>query len=344
MRKFYSILKIPKFEAFLANPDEHHQSSTDFKEFVILKWQQKVFSKTERLYYGQKENCKTDLDKRYYQMIKESTEESGLIFTYIDCDNFQPADLFGSTEVKISGLRKNVESKPPADEHKSSAMFIDKSQSFVSSRYDNGNDFVTMFIMADLEPRKVLVSISFRHTDGLFVVYPDFNSQDNEYLFEVDQNSKQLFGYCIENTSTTSSDSLISLAQKKTLNKIQEQTCELMTKLNIHKNPSFECPSFLRMVLMLEIVDGRHFENDNLHVRYTITLPKFVKLIDGSLDGTTHSSFKSSQVWNFGFCHSIVLDVDDEFMLSASKLDSITINLEVISIDPSWGRKTLHHM
>lgn len=304
-----------------------------------MKWQQKVFSKTERAYYAQKENCKTDLDKRYYQMIKESTDESGLIFTYIDDDKFKPADNFGPSELKVSKLRKNVETKPMIDEEKASKIFVDSTQKVVSSRYSTGDDFLKMFIMADLEPTTLLVSIFYRQSDGVLIVYPDFNSLANEYLLEIDQNSKQSFGYCVENISATSSESSKKLAQKGELDKIQEETGELMRKLNIYKDPDFEYPKFLRIVLLLEIIDGRGFEFDNNHVRFDIILPKFVKLVDGNLNGATHSSLKNGDLWNFGFCHSLVLDVDDEFLLSATKLDSIIINLEVISIDPLWERE-----
>lgn len=112
-----------------------------------------------------------------------------------------------------------------------------------------------------------------------------------------------------------------------------------MKKLNVSKDPDFEFPKFCRIVLMLEIVDGLGFEYDNLHVQFRIKLPKFVRLVDGALEGSTHSSLRNSELWNFGFCHSLVIDIDDEFSLSSSRLDSLAINFEVISIDPMWKRE-----
>lgn len=274
-------------------------------------------------------------------MVKESSDdsESGLIFTYTNDDNYEPADNFGTRDVNLTKLRRNVETNKSDDEEKSLRMFVDSSKPVVPSRYKVGDEFVKMFIMADLEPTTLLVSIYYRESDGVFVIYPDFNSLDNEYLLEIDQNSKQLFGYFVKNLSESFNDGTKQLAQKENLNKIQEETNELIKKLNISKDPDFVYPKFCRIVFLLEIIDGTNFEYDNIHVQFQIKLPKFVKVVEGALNGATHSSAKNGDVWNYGFCHSLVLDIDDEFLLSANKLDSVTINFEVISIDPTWERE-----
>lgn len=339
MRKLHSIIKIPKFDAFNStNADQ--QSSTDFEEVVTVKWQQKIFNKTERAYYVQKENCKNDLEKRYHQMIKDDeTGESGLIFTYISDDKYQPADNFGETDIPASNLRKQVENKEIVKEEKSKKIFVDSTIQSVRSRYSTGEEFEKFFIIADLEPATLLVSIYYRKSDGVFIIYPDFNSTDNEYNLEIDQNSKQLFGYCVENLSVTSEDSTNDLAHQEKLNKIQEETSELMRKMNIQKNPDFELPKFCRIVLLMEIIEGWAFEYDNLHVRYEIKLPRFVKVVEGNLIGSTHSSFKNKAHWNFGLCESFVLDIDDEFCFSSKGVPSVIIKFEVISIDPLWERE-----
>lgn len=343
LRKLYSIITIPKFDAFQSGaPDQ--QASTDFEEVLSIKWQQKEFSKSELAYYTLKENCKSDLEKRYHQLIKamsdeERNAEGRLMFTYIDDDKYQPPDNFGPREVSVTRLRRNVETQPSVDDRKQLGMFIDSDQSFVPSRYDTGNDFVRMFIMADLEPTTLLVSITYRKSDGLFILYPDFNSIDNEYQLEIDQNSKQLYGYFIENLSSTFNEATKSAEQIEKLNKLQEETYELVRKLNILKDPDFVFPKFSRTVLMLEIIDARDFEYDNIHVQFEFKLPKFMKIVEGIVAGSTHSSFVNGETWSFGHCHSLVLDVDDEFLLSTSKVDSIKVNFEVISIDPLWERE-----
>lgn len=343
LRRIYSIIKIPKFEAFQSHATEQ-QSSTDFEEVVSVKWQQKIFSKTEKLYYAQKENCKTELEKRYHQIIKESSgdeanNESGLVFSYIDEDKYQPPDNFGSGDVRITKLRRNVESNEPSKDESLSGLFVAPQDNVAPIRYGIGNDFIKMFIMADLEPTTVLVSIYYRQSDGAFIIFPDFNGSDNEYLVEIDQNSKQLFGYFIENLSLGLTDAMKQQSEKEKLSKIQEETCELMRKLNISKDPDFICPKFCRIVLLLEIIDGTDFEFNNLHVRFQIKLPRFVKVVEGDLEGATHSSTKNENLWRFGYCHCLVLDIDDEFSLSTSKVDSMEIDFEIISIDSSWERE-----
>lgn len=344
LRKLHSIIKIPKFEAFQSHNAEQQTSADFFEEIVLLKWQQKVFSKTERIYYAQKEHCKTDLEKQYHQMTKESSDESanesGLIFTYTNDDKFAPLDNFGSRDLKITNLRRNVDANETIKDEGNSHLFISNEESFVKTRYalTNGDDFMKMFIMADLEPTTLLVSIFYRASDGVFIIYPDFNTSDNEYLLEIDQNSKQSFGYNVENISLGFNEATKEQAEKEKLAKIQEETCELMKKLNISKDPQFVYPKFCRVVLLLEIIDGRNFEYENLHVQFDMKLPKFVKVVEGGLNGATHSSV-GGQVVNFGFCHCLVLDIDDEFSLSATKVDTITINFEVISIDQTWKRE-----
>lgn len=342
MRKLHSIIKIPKFDGFHSTSTDQ-QSSTDYEEVVSIKWQQKIFSKTERAYYAQKENCKTDLDKRYHQMIKEESNdesvEGGLIFTYTNDDKYQPSDNFGPRDFPQTNLRKQIENKSIEKEETSSKLFADPNQQISHSRYSTGEDFVNLFIMADLEPITLLVTISYRKSDGVFIIFPDFNSISNEYRLEIDQNSKQLFGYCVENLSLTSHDASNQLEQQEKLKKIQEEISEHMRRLNLNKDPDFVFPKFCRILLLIEIIDGTDFDYDNLHVRYHIKLPKFVKVIEGNIEGSTHSSFKNDTKWNFGFCHSLVLDIDDEFFLSSSKVDTLAINFEVISIDSTWKRE-----
>lgn len=274
-------------------------------------------------------------------MIKErSAEEStGLIFTYTSDDKYQPSDNFGPRDIPPTRLRKHVDNNDAVQEQISSRMFVDPNQQIIPSRYSTGDEFVKFYVMADLEPITLLVTISYRKSDGVFIIFPDFNNLENEYQLEIDQNSKQLFGYCVENLSVISDDDTKQQARNEKLNRIQDETNELMRKLNIYKDPDFVFPKFCRIVLLIEIIEGWDFEYDNLHVRYKVKLPKFVKVVEGDLNGSTHSSFKNKTLWSFGFGFSLVLDIDDEFFLSSSKVDTFSIHFEVISIDPLWERE-----
>ncbi len=77
-------------------------------------------------------------------------------------------------------------------------------------------------------------------------------------------------------------------------------------------------PKFYRILLLLEIVKGKGFEYDNIHVQYELKLPKYVKVLEGKdeLVGSTHSSLKYDGSWNFGHCHCLTLDIENELDVS----------------------------
>ena len=116
-------------------PASDIQWKEEDEEEVVVKGQQKIFSKAERAYYAQKENCKSDIEKRYHHMVKDLSEDySATIFTYINNDNFKPIEKFGDTELKLTSLRKNAESAAKVEDVKKSQFFIDPEQRVVSSR------------------------------------------------------------------------------------------------------------------------------------------------------------------------------------------------------------------
>lgn len=274
-------------------------------------------------------------------MVKELPEghENGKIFTYTNEEKFSPSDNFGFKEVKITNLRKNVEDKKEGNES-NCGLFVDPESEFVASRYKNGNSFECFYIMADLDPVTLLFTIKYRKSDNLFLIYPDFNEPSNSYYLEIDQDSKQMYSYHIENLSAIKNEITEKLKQKKKLEELHDETQELMKKINFSaRDQNFIFPKFSRTVLMMEIVRGKDFEFDNVHVRFNIKLPKFAKLIEGIEQASTHSVYRAGDFWNFGYCHVIIFDIDDEFLLSASKLDLIMIEFNVISIDPVWGRE-----
>lgn len=345
LKKLYSVLKIPKFDA-IQNLSQAggggDQQSVDFEEVLELKWQEKIFSKTELSYYGQSENCKTVTEKKFHQKVKALSQghEAGLLFTYTDDDKFLPPDNFGSRDVKITKLRKSVEVKGEDGRTDNVGMFFDNTKTFNAARYKCGNNFENFYIMADLEPSTLLFTIKYRKSDNLFTIFPDFNDPVNAYFLEIDQDSKQIYYYFIENLSATSNEATEKVKKKQRLDNLQTETQELIKKMSLNiRDQSFNCPKFCRIVYMLEIISAKDFEFDNLHVQFKIKFPKFVKIVEGLQEAATHSSFRNESSWNFGYCHALIIEIDDEFSLSSSQLDLIEINFEVISIDAVWGRE-----
>lgn len=271
--------------------------------------------------------------------MKELEGDCGVIFTYVNEDNYDPPDNFGPGELKVTSLRKNFETEGERVLETSGEMFFNPTEVAEPSRYKLGEGFVKMFVLADLEPTSLLVTICYRASDGVLIVYPDFNSLEKEYQLEIDRKCKQIFGYTVENLSTNVREIANQLVRQEKLNKIQDETCELMKKLRVSKDYNFAHPKFCRVVLLLEIIEVREFGFDNIHVRYAIKLPKYAKIIDGQLTGSSHSSNKQGNIWKIGHCHSLVVDIDDEFLVSTFKLDPLSITFEVISIDPIWERE-----
>lgn len=341
LKKLFSIIQIPKFETFQNLSSQPDQQSIDFEEVLELKWQQKIFSKTEYNYYGQKENCNSDLEKKYHQLVKALPEghECGLLFTYTNDDKYLPPDNFGVQDIKFTKLRKNVEDKSKGSEN-NYGLFVDPTQKYIATRYRNGNNFENFVIMADLEPATLLFTIKYRKSDNSFLIYPDFNEPSNAYYLEIDEDRKQIYSFYVENLSSKSNEATQKIKQKKQLDEIHDETKELLKKINFSaRDQNFIFPKFSRTVLMLEIIRGKDFEYDNIHVQFNIRLPKFAKIIEGVQDASTHSVYRAEDYWNFGYCHAIIFDIDDEFFMSATKLDLIAIEFDVISIDPLWGRE-----
>jgi hypothetical protein len=272
-------------------------------------------------------------------------EKSELIFTYINDDSFHPLENIGEQELKISKLQKIIDTNENGNNsngNKENLFVHHTSHSSPSKSFKNNeHNFIKMFIMADLEPSTLLFTIKYRKSDGLFLVYPDFNDSENPYFLEIDQNSRQIYTFHMENLSLINNEATLKQKQQQILKNVQDESCELMKKLkvNLRNEMSQNVPKFCRIILMMEIIDGKHFEFDNIHVQFEIKIPKFVKIVEGILDGTTHSSYKNDDgSWNFGYCHCIVLDIDDELM-STKELDLIKIHFDVISIDSMWKRE-----
>ena len=64
------------------------KNDRDVIESRSFRWQEKVFSKSEREFYGNSRNCLTDRDKEYHQKINENVEDDHILHTYVQDDGF----------------------------------------------------------------------------------------------------------------------------------------------------------------------------------------------------------------------------------------------------------------
>lgn len=235
-----------------------NSQSNEFEEQKDFHFQKKQFSEFEFNYFSQKENCKTDTDKKYYNLIKNFEEDVGdlevdlkermkigKIFSYTSEEKFLPSDQFGDKNVKITKMRLNVENlkkeeeagkneEDPNKNPESDEIFFNETvENLINQeKYSDLNNFETMYICADLDPTTLLFVIKYRKQDGLLLVYPDFNKNDeNPYLLKIDKNSKQLFHFTIENLSRIVDDEFLKELEDQKREEINEGTAKLVEKV-----------------------------------------------------------------------------------------------------------------
>jgi hypothetical protein len=145
----------------------------------------------------------------------------------------------------------------------------------------------------------------------------------------------------MENTSKVSNKATKKLKQKQKLDELVNETGDIMKKM-MDFTKDHEAINFPkhRILLLIEIINAENFQYDNIHVQYEIKLPKNMKLVEGALEGSTHSSFRGDEnIWHFGYCCSLVFDIDDEFSLLSIESEKIAIIFNVVSIDSLWHRE-----
>lgn len=329
MKKLNSLIRIPKFDSIITNEQETNIQEGNDEESRELSWQMKRLSNFEIDSYKLKENCTTELQKTYHQLIKDKSlaSEEGTsnqpephkIFTYCHKDSFVPANedrMNRKTNILLGKIEKyNQTTQDGADINQS----INPADLLEKGRYSNLDDFENMFIMADLNPEIILFTLKYRKRDGLLIVCPDFNDiLINPYYIEVDSDSRNMYHYGMRNISKT-------LNQAEWENRVQDnEIIEKLTKLSLLENSekfNFHLPPSQKTFfhIFLEIQSAENLEYDNVHVRYNIEIPKFAHLMvnidePNPLRGSTHSSMrsKSANIWKFGYCHDLSLSAESE--------------------------------
>lgn len=335
-KTIFSLIKIPPYNPIDENVAEMQK---DEVEVVELTWQEKRLSCKEIQSYQYTEQCKTDLEKLYNEMIgkKQLTKEGktpGKIFTYTiedkrDLSRFvidMPDDPRSDSESRRSKTSLN------------SAQSTDLLSPTHKVKYGNSLDltnrgFDSYYIMIELHTEMILITINYRKSDGLLVIYPDFNDfKSNPYMLEVDADTKQMYHFGLENISVTKKPAYHPPSSSRFRSNVQalEQS---MTHLHLLPSET----SLQRAFLLFQIVKGTGFEYDNLHVKFNVSIPPTTETIheSGHLYGSTHSSYKNTTgTWNFSYCHEIALECTNGFKFS----DFLDITFKVISID-EWKRE-----
>ncbi|XP_065095010.1 tectonic-like complex member Mks1 [Ochlerotatus camptorhynchus] len=310
LKKIYSLIEIPRFDQS-NEVDPFEAQSNNAEEQLDITWQEKVFSKYEIEYYSIRENCTTDLQKSYHHTINASEfteqEKGGKIFSYTTADNYALDDEFS--------VAKRA----------------------VQSRSEQEDCFENMFIMADLDTEVVLFTLKWNSKENILLVYPDFNCMSiNPYYKEIQGDSRQMYHFGIKNLSCKPKHT----GSKETF-QIDATLMDKLNRLTLREELSkdkFAYPENhqLQFMMLLEILSGRSFSYDNTHVRFTFDLPIESKIINGFIDGCTHSSKKTNGMWQYSHCHEVLLKIPENHDIG----DSVKIYFEVISID-KWKRERL---
>uniref|UniRef100_A0A182P612 Uncharacterized protein n=1 Tax=Anopheles epiroticus TaxID=199890 RepID=A0A182P612_9DIPT len=303
IRKINSLIDVPFLEG-LEQRLEDTKSENDSNETRVISWQEKIFSQYEKHYYRIKENCRTDHQKKYYQMLKSEQHTPRLLFTYVDEDNYYPADQDNHSQVQLSLLT-------PA-----------KRQS--------------MHLMADLGREVLLFTLTWNPEEGILTVFPDFNHITiNPFYQEMRETNLHMYHYALE--KSFSADPVIPRSAKQIT--LRGSSSALKSSTNAANKERFAIPKQLHrnLLFLLEIVAASNFKYDGIHIRYRIDLPDDIKIAnkDSDLIGSTHASKQLDGKWHFAHCHELLLNLPD---MGEGLSLCLNVYFEAISID-SWCRE-----
>lgn len=308
-----TLIKVPKYHHTKTdrNVQPNETADDDEIESHTIRWQQKRFSRKEITFFADKENCQTDAQKEYHQTIKryelDSDDRSvGKIFTYVSEDSF---DSEGGDE-KWNEFVQRVNELD--DESLGGELVVNRTDGGKERLFKGIFGFETMYIMADLAVETVLFIIRWRLSDGLLIVYPDFNLLGtNPYLQEIDADTKHMFHYALENLSEDGDTNANRM--KENIEVISQlRNLSIVSPPTVFQVPPKRCTN---VFLFLEIKTAEQFEYDNIHIRYNIVLPNRCEVIEGLVQGSTHSFRRGpgQRQYNVGYCHELMVLCNTDF-------------------------------
>ncbi|KAG5892505.1 hypothetical protein JTB14_034504 [Gonioctena quinquepunctata] len=308
-------------------------------------WQEKHFSKIEKDFYGDINNCVTDLEKIYNERIANSERQEGTIFfTYVEKDGFQEE----CTGEKATLIQKYLE-KNNFNEEPTKIMNEYNFEQFLTSSIENKviqNDFEKMVILADfgeyvediwIQNEHILCIIKFDRVSQVVSVYPDF-TKTKPYFMKVQGETTKNILYFIENSSTDITES--EEAKEKEITRKVLETKRSVTRELIGDKFFLPPKNKLYVFLFFDILSGRNFEHNDLYLHYRIDLPKHWSCENpDSLAGVTQTCHGINEEGLVNFCHNfdVVLEYDIQSLEERSIPETPYIYFEIISKE-TWER------
>lgn len=344
LRHVNTLLKLPKqydLNKILSGSQNSEGVEQEVKVEVI-KWQQKLLSSKEVSLYKDYNNCQTEAQKHYHQILKEEEEFREL----------QHAKrLKTRKKLKKRGQLKGVE----LNEDKQSGIEglngiytyvqldnyvpLENQNILQHSKFLENQATEKMFIYAEL-PDLQLVCLEWNVEKKLLYIYPDFNNfENNPYFIEIDTDYRHLYTYAVENVSKKREFELNHFLQLPELETLQPHW---LTEEDL--NVQFQMPPRRkkRLSLLFELKSAKEFYISPafMHVRYYIDLPDDIILEEGILEASSHAAELTPQgscSWSYVF-QIVVLCSDDVQQQNATS--ALKLYLELLSID-GWQRERL---
>lgn len=94
--------------------------------------------------------------------------------------------------------------------------------------------------------------------------------------------------------------------------------------------------------LCLQIESAENFSYDHIHVKFRFIVPNKCSVIDGDIEGSTHSTWRQRSrngCWLIGFCHELNILCEHDYQFNGERLQyslpSIKCDLNTLSLTPS---------
>jgi len=269
---------------------QQQQREKSFKQTFVATWQQKVFSAREVERLSALVDPENVLDKKYVQMVKEGAKP-GVIFTRVNGDVLREETPAGwavtTSEAEASHpLVKGTAGKKLVSARKFQHMCImfDCDAAMGGSNKSSGGGGGEQQQEEEVNDEVTLVSFK-ASADGSLQVKPGFCGSEEVYRFS--RPSGAVFEYSVRNVSDPAPSELEK--RKGALAKTAGERAAAFRRTALGSDymplpgPSQDA---MRLTLLMEIMAGRGFDEDNLYVEYVVDYDKDLWTVN--LEGQKH--------------------------------------------------------
>ncbi|CAB3977816.1 Meckel syndrome type 1 [Paramuricea clavata] len=348
-----------------------HEATSGDQEEIIVKWQEKLFSQREEVFYSNRPNCYSVLQEQYHRDITNLRHKNGRrnhkIFTYVDNDDYanteevcktmttDPSEMpHYLTNNMVHVRRRNIDRRSARNRlghHGPRTNIVTDDQRELAKQNSHviSTPFKIMYIMADLslddrvgtlDDEYILCSIKIDGT-GQITIKPDLNSSKSPYRIQTSGDLKEVYEYTLEHASQEVTRDEKEQEIKSYDELYNRHAMYLASQVGSEFHPLPQA-GVLNTSIFGEIVSAEDFEYDGLYVHFFMELPKYWSS-QGSphLSGVTHTCFvkatEKSNVAHFSFPFEFHISYQPPENDHEDFIRWPTLFLEVLSVD-QWER------